>query len=209
MLIDQGLIEYPNELGLLECLGRYYFEIEEYEKASEILYTVISEKPELIDAWALLSVMEMEIRKDNDKAHDILIKGLSFHKDNILLLNNLAYNYLLNDDVVESRKILDKVNASDNVYINATRGLLLIKEGNLEEGRHLYNMAETIAVQDRMLKNLIKQKKYLELAKDFYKKDRIDDAAAYLKKSLPIKTNYRYFRDQAVELLHEIEKENN
>lgn len=204
-LIDQGMAEYHNDPDIIECLGRYYYEIEDYEKSITELNYAISKKPDLTEAYALLSVIEMEYNSDTNKAHDILIKALSFNQDNVGLLNNLAYNYLLKGNIAEARNILDKVNAPDNLYITATRGLLLLKEGNIEEGSRLYNIAEAIASPNKGLQYLVRQKKYLELARYYYKENKIREAKEYLKKAISLKAKHRHFRDQAIQLLNEVE----
>jgi len=198
--IDLGLLEYPDDQTLMECLGRYYFEVGKYEISLEILYSAVSRKPELIDAYTCISVIEMEIKRDNIKAHDILTKGLERHPGNKMMLNNLAYNYLLLGDIGKARTILDGINEPENIFVNATRGLLLIKEENVEEGRRLYNLAEKLASNDTMLRNLIKQKKHLELAKYHYSRDEINKAADNLKQVIRLKAKYNYYAEQALSL---------
>lgn len=204
-IIDKGLLEFPNDGSLMGSLGIYYFEMEDYKKSSEILHTVMDIKPDFIDSYTVLSVMEMEINDDFEKAQEILMKGISLNKGNELLLNNLAYNYLLRDDIANARRILDKINTNDSIFINATRGLLLIKEGNIEEGRRLYNLSESLANKDESIKKLVKQKKNLELARYFYKKGNIREASESLKKVIKIKARYNYYREQASKLLSDIE----
>ena len=203
-IIDKGMIEFPDDANLMGSLGMLYFEIGNYKKSSEILYNVMEIKPDLIDSYTGLSVIEMEINNDFEKAHEILMRGISFNKENVLLLNNLAYNYLLREDTVSARRILDKVRADDSLYINATRGLLLIKEGNIEEGRRLYRQAELLANKDESIKNLVTQKMNLELARHFYKEGNMPETAAYLRKILKVNARYNYYREQASKLISDI-----
>ncbi len=202
-LIDCGLVEFPNDPFILGNLGRYYFEVGNYEKSSEILNEVIAIEPKIINAFATLSVIEIEIRGNRERAHEILTKGLSFHPKEISLLNNLAYNYLMGNDTQNARQILDKIEIQDNIFVTATRGLLLIKEDNVQEGTHLYNMAISIASknEDEKIVGLLEQKKYLELAKYQLRKGSNNEASRLLRKVLSLKAKFEYYRNEAKEIL--------
>ena len=201
-LIDRGVIDFPENPRIKESLGRYYFEIQDYKKASEVLNDVISVDPKVIDSYSLLSVIEMEIYKNMKKAHEILKKGLTYHPDNDALLNNLAYNYLLQDDTENARAILDSIQGQDEIFLTATRGLLLIKENNIQEGQRLYNLAKAIAIRNSSpLSSLIEQKKNLEVAKYYQRQGDYKEALRLLRKALSVKAKYNYFRDVAEQLM--------
>ena len=51
--------------------------------------------PKSIDAIAMLSIIATEVLKDYQKAEKLLMDGLKSNPDNLILVNNLAYNYLM------------------------------------------------------------------------------------------------------------------
>jgi len=82
-----------------------------------------------------------------------------------MVLNGLAYAYLESGDTERAREVLDEAHIeSPGPELTATRGLLLIKEGDVREGRRLYNEAAAM-VSEPGLRNLIRQKKHLELGR--------------------------------------------
>jgi Flp pilus assembly protein TadD, contains TPR repeats len=201
-LIDKGLIDFPENQFIKESLGRYYFEMKDYKKAYEILTDAISAEPKVENAYALLSLIEMEINKNLKKAHEILKNGLTYHPDSSALLNNLAYNYLLQDDKEQARKILDSIKGRDEVFVLATRGLLLIKEDNIQEGQRLYNLAKSSAISKvSQLPNLIEQKKNLEVAKYYQRKGNFKETLRLLRKVLSVKAKHDYYSDEAEQLM--------
>jgi Flp pilus assembly protein TadD len=164
-------------------------------------------EPKIVDSFAITSVIEIEIKRNWENAHEILTKGLQIHPNNIGLLNNLAYGYLIQNETAKAREILDNVKAQDNIFLTATRGLLLIKEGDLQEGLHLYNTAKSIALQngDEKTATLIEQKKYLELGKYHLRNGNSKEAGRLFKKTVAIKAKYGYFHREAKELVSTIE----
>ncbi len=203
-LTDQGLVLFPDNPLMLESLGRYYFEKGDYEKSQETLKSVVSAKPDMIDPYLLLSVIEMEVNRDTQKALEILMKAVTIDPDNIIVINNLAYNYLLMNDITRAREVLDKVSSQNDKFLYATRGLLLLMEGNLEEGNRLYNLAIKSTFKEGHIKTLIEQKKYLEIGKYYLKRENLKEAQKLLKKVVSIKSKHPYFKDQAEELLQEL-----
>jgi hypothetical protein len=73
---------------------------------------------------------------------------------------------------------------------------------NLEEGRKLYNVAINLAESER-LKDEINQKKNLELAKYFLKKNNKFSAKNCLKKVISIKVPNSIYSEQAQNLINE------
>jgi tetratricopeptide (TPR) repeat protein len=207
-LIDRGLVDFPENARVKELLGRYYFEMQDYKKAHVILSEVISVDPKVEDAYALLSIIEMEENRDFAKANEILKKGLIQYPKSTVLLNNLAYDYLLQDDKENARNILDSIQGRDEIFVTATRGLLLIKEDNLQEGQRLYNLAKSIAVRKfNPYADLIEQKKNLEVAKYYQSKGNFKEAIRLLRKALSVKAKYDYYRNEAKQLLSTLQIE--
>ena len=101
----------------------------------------------------------------------------------------------MEDKLVEARRVLDKVKDENYVFLNATRGLLLIREGNINEGRRYYNKAMELAKStDKNLMALVNQKKHLELGRYYIEKGKSREAMKLLKKGLTFKTEQEYYR---------------
>lgn len=104
----------------------------------------------------------------------------------------------------EARAILDRITEEyEDVHLRATRGLLLLKEGNVKEGTRPYNEALKRAT-GRELRAVLIQKKNLELAKIALKNDRPDQAKALLLKVLAEENTDRLCTGQAKRLLESI-----
>jgi tetratricopeptide (TPR) repeat protein len=205
-LIDRGAKEFPDDPKLLSYLDRYYFETQRYEECLEILTKVIAIEPKIVESFAIISVIEIEINRNWERAYEMLKKGLLIHPNETGLLNNLAYGHLMQNETTKAREILDKVKIQDNIFLTATRGLLLIKEGDVQEGLHLYNEAKSLALKngDEKIATLIEQKKYLELGKYYLRNGNAKEAGRLFKKTLAIKAKYGYFCREAKELVSTI-----
>ncbi len=200
-LIDKGLVDFPDDPEVKALLGQYYFETTDYWKASELFRQIIIEAPKVVDSYAVLALIEMEINKDLEKSEDLLVRGLSLYPDNANLLNNYAYNLLCAGNTAKAREILDRIDEEENPFSAATRGLLLIKEGNIQEGQRLYNRAKELLKSMPHLVDFVEQKKWLEIGKYYQKIGDSKEAARLLKKATSIKTKHAYFREDAERLL--------
>jgi len=186
--LEEALERFPDSGDILFLYSKYYFRLGKIEETINALRKSIKKKPGLIVSYALLSFVYSEILFDYDLAIRTVEKGLSYDKRNPVLLNNLAYNYLMKNDIGKARIILDTVkDVERNVFLTATRGLLLLKEGNVQEGTSLYNRAAFFAQNNPVLCKEIGQKKNLELARFYYDRDRRADAIKYLKRLLTSK----------------------
>lgn len=84
--------------------------------------------------------------KRYDVAEKILKIGLKSRSNDVTLLNNLAYNYALDNKLDEAEKQLDIIDSLKNnemkdsteVCCKATRGLVAYRRKHIEEGRALY-----------------------------------------------------------------------
>ena len=100
-----------------------------------------------------------------------------------------------------AKAILDQVaNVNDNVFLTATKGLLAIKQNNLEEGRRLYNSAYELAT-GKWLQGRVLQKKNLELAKYYIKNNQKEEAKDCLNKVIEVKIGDSVYAEQAEKLL--------
>lgn len=194
--IDAAIALYSDEPIFMSYLGEYFCKIEKYDEAKNILFSVVESAPKLLLPYATLSTILVDVDEDPAAAREIIEKGFSYYPTNVPLLNNYAYSLILLEKLQEARTVLDKSKIEDNVHILATRGLLLIKEGNVAEGRRYYNQAISLAGKKSNLAKLANQKKYLELGKYYLEEGDTKKAARLLKKGAAIKTKEKYYKKQ-------------
>jgi Flp pilus assembly protein TadD len=113
-------------------------------------------------------------RHDFSGARDVLRQAYEKFPDNFLIINNLAYVYLMMEDIAAARELLERhhTQPGTNVMLTATWGLLYLKEGHKQEARTLYTEAAKLASLEghRNLAETVKQKMHLEFATDFLKR---------------------------------------
>ncbi|MBA7491452.1 Beta-barrel assembly-enhancing protease [subsurface metagenome] len=204
--IKEALELFPDNTNLLLLSAQYCFDSDKREDAISTLNRIIEKNPKLPSAYAFLSFMYSEVLLNYELAIETLNKGLEYNKGNRFLSNNLAYNYLMKDDTAKARTILDAVeDIEGNVFLTATRGLLLLKEGDVKEGTTLYNRAAALARDNSILHDQVEQKKNLELARFYYSKGKKEDANKYLKRVLNPKLRPSVYCEQGekfTELVH-------
>lgn len=186
--LEEALERFPDSGDILFLYSKYYLRLGKIEEAIDILKRTIKKEPGLIGPYAVLSFIYSEMLLDYGLAIRILEEGLRYDKTNHALLNNLSYNYLMKNDIEKARIILDTVKDIErNIFLTATRGLLLLKEGNVQEGTSLYNRAVFFAQDNPVLCEQVRQKKNLELARFYYDRDKRADTSKYLKRLLASK----------------------
>ncbi len=196
-LIEEALNYFPNSPQILFLYSRYFFEIKNIDSTIFYLNKIINKKPASINAYALLSFIYCEMRPNYDLAIEIINKGLDLYKNSHALLNNLAYSFLMKNNINQTRIILDSIKGAErNIFFIATRGLLLLKENNVKEGTSLYNRAIHLAQHNKKLCELIEQKKHLELSKFYLNKGIKEDAKKYLKRLLSSKLKSSIYYEQ-------------
>jgi thioredoxin-like negative regulator of GroEL len=153
------------------------------------------------EPYAMLSSIVGEVFGNYEEAIQLTEEGLRRHPENRMLLNNLAYYLLMKGDVRGARTILDGITERDDeTHLRATRGLLLLKEGNIKEGSRLYNEAARRA-RGGELKSLVAQKKNLELARIAIADGRSLEAVGLLARAIAEKSGEETYRNQARSLL--------
>jgi tetratricopeptide (TPR) repeat protein len=195
--IKEALKFFADSSQILFLYSRYFFEIKNINETINCLNKIIEKEPTYINAYAFLSFIYSEIHSNYDLATEIISKGLNINKKNHALLNNLAYNYLLMNNINQARIILDSIRgAESNIFLTATRGLLLLKENNVQEGTSLYNRAIHLAQQNPKFRELVEQKKHLELVRFYNSKGLKEDAVKYLKRLLNSKLKSSIYYEQ-------------
>lgn len=189
-------------------LSKYlYYKDKTLSDSIKLMKKFLTVNKKFLPAYTFLSSIYSEDLQDYKSAVAINEKAFEQIPNSKVAINNLAYNYLMNNEVGKAEVILRKVKEnSGSVYLNATRGLLNIKKGNIEEGSRLYNRAAELAGRG-ILYGLVIQKKNLELARHYIscgKKNRVRDN---LKKVFStMKGKDTIFTKQAQELQEQLKK---
>ncbi len=203
-LYDLRRDEYPD--AFTAAFGARLQELAGNYKAATGLYReAVSRDAAAPIGYAGLSKLLCDIDGNYQEATEILQDGLANCGNNDVLLNNLAYAQLLSGDTVSGRRTLDRIAVKASLYfVEATRGLLLLKEGNVEEGARLYNLAKHLAIPK--VKSLVEQKKRIELARYWIGQKRVEKAKDLLLSALDLKTDEKLFRREAEKLLEELQE---
>jgi len=206
LIIDKSLLLFRDNPIILSYLGDYYSNTFDYEHAEEIYYKVLNIDPKALTPYLRLSTIYADVYEDTERALELLKTGLIYHPEDLALLNNYAYCFLLKGNLSKAREILDNIKNDNEIHLTATKGMLLIKEGNIKEGRNFYNRAITLAGSNVNLANLVKQKKHLELGAYYSKMGNKREAIRLLKSGLIHKTDKTYYKKQIIKLLNELKR---
>ncbi len=205
-LIDEYITVAPDDNTPLILLAQNYMNDGEYEKSKDILDGILSKDPDSRSARVLLSALKSEVFDDYESSIDILKEEIAKNKYDQAIKNDLAYCYLRKGFIDEANDILASVNWDKaNFALYATKGLLQLSKGNQREGTRLYNMAVSKASTNE-LKNMVRQKRGIEIARYFFKRGEKGEALRKLQGVWSIKTKARLYLDQANRLLQQIEE---
>jgi tetratricopeptide (TPR) repeat protein len=164
--------------------GLYKTKTFEPDRAIESLTEFININTKYVPAYTALGFVYSEYFGDYNKAIEVTRQGLSQDPDNLGLINNLAYDYLMNGEVDKAKSTLERVAKVENyMYLVATRGLLKIKEGNIAKGKELYRKAIFMAKNEYVGKQ-VEQKMYYEIAKYYFNNNNVEEAMRILVKML-------------------------
>lgn len=186
--------------------GRYNYLESNIKEAVKYLKQSLKKNEKFRPAYVLLSFIFSENFRDYKTAIEISKKAIEHFPSDKIIVNNLAYYYLMNNEVEKAEKILTKIKdvKDKGVYLNATLGLLMIKSDRLEEGCSYYNLAKRISGSGGFGK-LIEQKKNLELARYYIDKKDLLKAKDLLNKVVFVKVESNVFSLEAMEMLKFIE----
>ena len=147
-VLDQCLRFYPGDAKALALVACCHNLREEYGEAWVVLERAMAADPYESGIFGPLTVILGEVEGDFRECVEHLRRGLKHHPRDLLIINNLAYAYLMVDEVITARQLLDSIaqwpkvtDGSNARCLTATRGLLLLKEGSELEARRLYNLA--------------------------------------------------------------------
>jgi tetratricopeptide (TPR) repeat protein len=205
-ILERCIERSPENPVSLTLMGTYYALKEQYQESLAVLEQAIAVDQKTTLPYAVLGLVLGDLLGQFAKVVERLEPVVKRHPEDVWLLNNLAYGYLMLDNTRAAREILDRVVQKDqNLFLTATRGLLMLKEGNVQEGRRLYNLAAARANTSE-LRDLVRQKKELELAHYFVRRGDLLSARKHLDGALEIRTRRPYFRRQLRELQRELDR---
>jgi len=157
-----------------------YSTVGEYDKAISELTPLLSRDDCDAGVFASLGTYLADGTHDLSRAFDVLRQAYEKFPDNLLIINNLAYVYLMMDDITAARELLHRHHTRPGmgVVLTATWGLLHLKEGDRQKARALYTEAAKLASLEgkRHLAETVKQKMHLEFARDLLKRGDIAGA---------------------------------
>jgi tetratricopeptide (TPR) repeat protein len=180
--------------------------LQRFDDAIEVLQTLINTGSAPAMAYAELGWLLADWKEEYDAALVVLREGFAKDPSKSFLLNNLAYVHLMRGEPSFARTILEQVkDISDNpILLTATKGLLLLWEGDLAGGEELYKKAEALAFQSglRDLAISVRQKRHLEMARAHLRSGQIQDAIEHQQLGLDAKGGQRFYRylDQLIEM---------
>jgi Flp pilus assembly protein TadD len=167
----KALFGEEKEVSVL--LASMYGELGQYDKAISELTPLLTRDDCDAGVFASLGAYLADGRHDFLGSRDVLRQGLEKFPNDKLIVNNLAYSCLMMDKLDEARELLKNhcPNPGSDVLLNATWGLLYLKEGNKKEARALYGEAARLAslAGNRRLAETVKQKMHLEFANDLFR----------------------------------------
>ncbi len=185
-------------------LARYYYEHEDYIKSRDLLIGILEKENDNIPAMQILSSIYSEAIENIDESLDLAKRAYDLRPSDRTLANNLAYAYVRKGLVSEAKNILEKRKWDKNYFFaTATKGLVKLTEGYISEGIQLYNEAEKMAWNTEW-KRLVRQKKYVELARYYLNKGKLKEAQHELSRTLSTKSKINVYKQQAEKLLESL-----
>lgn len=199
--------KYPQNEFSIFYSAKYLYVSGKIDSSQEQFKQFIDKNDSFAPAFVLLGFILSEYYGKYNEAIHIYERGLVKNPKSLLLVNNLAYSYLMTGDIINARRVLERVKDVNNIVcLVATRGLLKIKEGNLEEGSALYNFASSAARNEDFKKSVL-IKKNIELARYWNSKGNTKLAAEYASKSVSYRLNEsNIYYQQALEINEHMKK---
>lgn len=144
--VDRGVSTLPPVQAKpplnFEAEARHMLRQGEFEDATVQLRLWQEDQPFAADPALYVSYVAATFAEDYDAAIRACEKGLRANPDNVTLLNNLAFSQASLGRVIEASKTMERLPSTDAprelLVLTATRGLIAFRQGNLEEGRRLY-----------------------------------------------------------------------
>lgn len=131
-----------------EAKAQLQYQNEEFRDAISHLECWRLDEPFSVRPIQLLSYVHGAIFQEWSRSIDIIKEARQFHSEDIVLQNNLVYNYLMLGQLEEAEKELpilisriESVSEARKAVASATWGLFMFRKGEFEYGRDLYRKA--------------------------------------------------------------------
>lgn len=152
MPIDPGLLSLPRSF---EANTRALVLTEKWRTAATAAEQWLDDEPFSSTPAIELSFILSVGFEEHDRAEAILRRAHVASPDDLLVLNNLSFALAHLGKLEEAASLLSKANVEDAkpgtlVAITATGGLLNMRNGNIVEGRRLYQAAIELALKHQL-----------------------------------------------------------
>jgi len=121
-IIDQLILEQPNNTDFLNILGIIFLETEKYLEAEKIFKSILDFKPNSFEAYYNLGFLNQKLLNFNKALHYYLQANI-INKNNYSLLNKIALIYLKIEDVNLSIKFYNQSLKVNNLNVEAYNNL--------------------------------------------------------------------------------------
>ena len=156
-IIDQLILEQPNNTDFLNILGVIFLETEKYLEAEKIFKSILDFKPNSFEAYYNLGFLNQKLLNFNKALHYYLQANI-INKNNYSLLNKIALIYFKIEDVNLSIKFYNQSLKVNNVNVEAYNNLgriYLDYFGDINLAIHNFSSAIKIVPQaDYLHRNL-------------------------------------------------------
>jgi predicted O-linked N-acetylglucosamine transferase (SPINDLY family) len=156
-IIDQLILEHPNNTDFLNILGIIFLETEKYLEAEKVFENILNFNPNSFEAYYNLGILNQKLLNLN-KALQYYLKANIINKKNYLLLNKIALIYLKIENIDLSIKFYNESLKLNSVNVEAYNNLgriYLDYFGDINLALHNFSSAIKIAPQaDYLHRNL-------------------------------------------------------
>jgi len=194
-------LQFPEaEAQIGTLLGICLWRQGNFREAAEELRQVVQAGKGTAVGYSFLGLILADHLYDYVHAIEVLEEGYKRYPGEATIGNNLAYAYLERGEPKRARVILESIPRIEEfsiitIALTATRGLLKLWEGDLSGGEEDYRQAEALARQHQngVLAERVCQKRHLEVACFYERREDLDTAFEEVMKGLRFKrpTSYR------------------
>jgi len=143
----------------------------EYDTDIESLMQIITTGEAIPGMYSVLGWILADGKRDFKSAEAILKTGYEKYPQDEAIVNNYAYVLLMTGEITRARTVLTSFpkHTNPSVFLTATWGLLYLCEGNLDQGKFNYQLAQQMASHEGKtdLARTVRQKMHLELARAY------------------------------------------
>lgn len=210
---------FPDDQDSKILLAVIHVRAGQYEQAIAVLHAVVDSGKGNQQAYADLGWLLADASRDYSASLQVLKEGYAKFKHDKLLVNNLAYAYLMCRDTQSARQLLEQhiqllapdseLEGPSRSVLTATWGLLHVLEGDLEGGEQLYRTAYGIASKlgDHSLANAVLQKMHLELARALLSTGDREGVERHLRAGLAIRRGRKLYEQDLRRFAEEVKSD--